>query len=220
MVKTSLFVTFEGGEGAGKTTLMDRLQSTLKSKGFDVLRTREPGGTSLGDKIREILLNPDPLLTIGPKAELFLFLAQRAQHIEQVIQPALSQGKIVLCDRFTDSSVVYQGKARHLGMDFVQQLSATALGDISPELTFFLDVDPSVGLTRTRDTDKENALKGDQDRIEGEGLSFHQLVREGFHHIAKDNPNRCTIIDAMQSKEQVFEQVYPLILKVLEKKHD
>lgn len=217
-VSHPLFISFEGGEGAGKTTLLQSIAHQLRSSGYGVVVTREPGGSKLGDYIRQWLLNKEFDFTIGMKSELLLFLAARAQHIEERIQPALSAGKIVLCDRFNDSTVAYQGYARGLGAEEVQAMCQLVCGSVTPQLTFFLDVDPQVGLRRTKHSHKENAAAGEMDRIESEGLKFHELVRQGFHWIAKQEPDRFTVIDANQAKAAVYEQALAHVKAKLEKR--
>lgn len=198
-LKLPLFVTFEGGDGSGKTTLIDRLKSYFEEEGHSVIATREPGGSRLGELLRDLLLNHEQNVTIGSKAELFLFLAARAQHVEEVISPALLEDKIVLCDRFTDSSIAYQGYARGLGMENVSALSAFATDELLPDLTFFLDISPEVALQRVG---KERQRK--LDKIEREERQFHAKVREAFLQIAKENPSRVKILDATEPKELVF----------------
>jgi dTMP kinase len=200
-----MFVTFEGGEGSGKTTLMSKLEGALHSKGYQVIATRAPGGTPLGKEIRNLLLNPDLGIEIGRRAELMLYLADRAQLIEEVIKPALKEGKVVLCDRFNDSSIAYQGGARGLGVDEVQNLCNEVCQGLNPDITLFLDIDPVIGFSR---------LTQKHDRLEKEKIQFHQQVRETFHKISKKEPDRLFIIDAKQTPEQVFAQA----LKVIEKK--
>jgi dTMP kinase len=198
-----MFITFEGGEGAGKTSLINRIQEMLQCE-HPVLVTREPGGSPLGEQIRQWLLSHDDHVKVGLKAELLLFLASRAQHIEEVIRPALNAGKIVLCDRFNDSTIVYQGLARRLGLSYVQQLCELVCGDVVPELTFFLDIDPKIGLLRT-------VRRGTMDRIESEKLEFHESVRQGFLTLAKQSPLRIHTLDATQSQEQVFQEAAQVI---------
>lgn len=198
----SRFFTFEGGEGSGKTTLIERVKETLLSQGYQTIIAREPGGTLLGEHLRALLLNKSEI-PIDPKAECMLFLASRLQQIEEVIKPALSQGKIVLCDRFNDSTIAYQGVARGLGFEKIQALCRLACDGFAPDLTFFLDIDPLIGLARA-----QNTQAGRQDRIEKEALQFHQKVREGFLRIAKTDKERFLTIDATQTKEAVFKQVY------------
>jgi len=202
--KNALFITFEGGEGAGKTTLIDSVEKDLVSKGYQVLRTREPGGSNLSEHIRGWLLNHDFDVKVGEKAELLLFLAARAQHIEELIKPSLEQGKIVLCDRFNDSTVVYQGIARGLGLETTRQLCELVCEEVQPDLTLVLDLDPVIGLSRTKNAIKENAASGQMDRIESEKLEFHQKVHRGFKQLAAEDTERFVVIDAEQSAQQVF----------------
>lgn len=197
-LKTPLLITFEGGEGAGKTTLIRQLQKLFELEGYPTVVTREPGGSLLGEKIRELLLHRNQM-RISFRAELLLFLAARAEHVEELILPALQMGKIVLCDRFNDSSVAYQGYARGL-IDAVENLSLFATQDLQPDLTFFLDLDPEEGIKR--------ALKDERalDAIESEGKEFHALVRQGFREIAKKYPDRIKTLDASKAPEDVFMQ--------------
>ncbi len=193
-----LFITFEGGEGSGKSTLCERLAVELTSRGYDVIKTREPGGTALSEKIREMVLDKKTPFLIRERAELLLFLAARAQHVEESILPALHAGKVVLCDRFNDSSVAYQGVARHLGKNYVEKLCQLATEGLSePDCTFFLDIDPSVGSQRSL---------GAPDRMEEEGLQFHQEVRQGYLHLADEHPERIVVIDASLLPDEVFAQ--------------
>ena len=198
-----LFISIEGGEGAGKTTLINFLERILQSWGFSVVRTREPGGSILGNEIRSWLLNHRSQIKIGAKAELLMFLAARTQHIEEVIAPALEAGKIVLCDRFNDSTIAYQGIGRGLGFSYVRDLCLSVCGKTIPDLTLYLDVDPVVGLQRTKSISKENAAVGEVDRIESEKLEFHQHVRNAFAQIAKSEPERFITVDASQTQEHV-----------------
>lgn len=197
------FITFEGGEGAGKTSLIISLHAALIEKGYEVMQTRAPGGTEPGKVIRELLLHPtEPVV---PEAELFLYLADRAQHVSKVIRPALSQGKVVLCDRYNDSTVAYQGGARGFGLDRVESLCHFATGGLTPNLTIYLDLDPEIGMERIK---KAQATK---DQIEAEDLSFHRKIRQTFREIAKKHPARFRILDATAPKETVFEQALKLI---------
>lgn len=200
------FITIEGGEGAGKTTLIEKITGVLASRGYDVVKTREPGGSRLSNHIRQWLLNRDSDLPIGYKAELLLFLSARAQHLEELIKPSLSAGKVVICDRFNDSTIVYQGLGRGLGTDYVKQLCDLVCENINPTMTLFLDVEPQVGLMRTRTASKENAKFGELDRIEAERLDFHERVRQGFLMLAKQQPDRIHIIDANQTEDAVFRE--------------
>jgi len=210
--KQGCFITLEGGEGAGKSTLMKSLAAYLSGH-YSVLTTREPGGTPLGEQIRQLLLNTSHPL--APKTELLLFLAARAQHIQEVIAPALAEGKAVICDRFNDSTIAYQGYARNLGVENVQKLCEFVCENVTPSLTFLLDVDPAKGLNRTRQAHKESASQGNLDRIEAEALSFHERVQEGLHRLAHSNPQRIFVLDANRSPEQVFEQAKSHLQKCL-----
>lgn len=201
-----LFITLEGGEGSGKTTLIDQLSLFLKERGQQVVKTREPGGTALAETIRQWLLTRDKNIAIGTQAELLLFLAARAQHIEEFILPALKEGKIVLCDRFNDSTVAYQGLARSLDLSYVKKLCQMVCGEVQPQLTLFLNVDPQVGLDRSKALSKDTSATGELDRIESEKLAFHEKVRQAFIEIAHLDPYRVKTIDANIPQEEVFKQ--------------
>lgn len=188
-------ITFEGGEGAGKSTLISSVASHLTSQGHQVLITREPGGTPLGEKIRDLLLHtPDP---IEAQTELFLFLGARFQHVKEVIQPAIEQGKIVLCDRFSHSTIAYQSFGRSLPQERVEMLCNVAADGVKPDLTYYLDVPVEVGLQR--------ATAHEADRIESQKSTFHERVRQGFVNLAQQDPNM-VLIDATQSIDQVHNQ--------------
>ncbi len=201
------FITFEGGEGAGKTTLIEEISHYLTSRGFEVLKTREPGGTPLGDKIRQLVLE-NRNEKISPLAELALFLASRAQHVEKVIEPALKQNKIVLCDRFNDSSIAYQGIARNLGKKEVEKACQFFSQNLEPTLTFYLDIDPKIGMSRIS---KSRTI----DRIEQEDFSFHIQVRNAFLKIASENPQRIFVIDASLPKTQVQQMAIKKLCSII-----
>ncbi len=205
---SSLFVTFEGGEGAGKSLLVTSLATALREKGLQVTSTREPGGSELGNQIRQLLLQQEKG-SICDRAELLLFLASRAQHVDKLIVPALNAGHIVLCDRFNDSTIAYQGAARGLGVSGVAHLCNFASGGLTPDITFLLDIDPEIGFERLR---KAHERGGSFDRIESEALSFHKLVRKGFLDIAAADPKRVKVIDASQTPEAVFKEVYAALM--------
>jgi dTMP kinase len=209
-LKKHLFITFEGGEGSGKTTLVRKLAENLTKKGLQVVVTREPGGSELGERIRKWLLENKTEISIGAQAELLLFLAARAQHIDETILPALNQGKVVLCDRFNDSSIAYQGVGRNLGFEYVQTLCSMACRNLEPILTFFLDVDPVVGMERRQ----KDAPSGKVDRIESELIDFHKRVREGFLRLSSENQDRIHLLDANLPAESVFEQALSRIQKI------
>lgn len=205
-MKKGIFITFEGGEGAGKTSLIERIKTYLLNKKLNLVFTREPGGTLFGEEIRNLLLK-DRKEKVSAKAELCLFLASRAQHIQDVIIPALSKGKIVLCDRYNDSSIAYQGYARGLGIEDVINFSSYIIEKAIPDLTLYLDIDPQIGLSR---------VKSKYDRIESEKISFHQKIREGFLLLAEKFPDRIKILEASKSKEEVFESAMNYINKYIE----
>jgi dTMP kinase len=209
MLKHKLFITFEGGEGAGKTTLIEGIFRHLTSSGYSVLKTREPGGTKMGEKIRSLLLEVQEG-KVSPFAELSLFLAARAQHIDEIILPALEVGKIVLCDRFNDSSVAYQGVARNLGKEGVSQACQFISQGLHPDLTFYLDIEPSLGLSRVQRTRV-------QDRIEQEGLAFHAKIRKAYLDLVAENPKRMLLIDASLPKERVYQKAIGAINLLLTK---
>ncbi len=202
-----LFVSFEGGEGAGKSSLIAQLDGHLATLGYSTLKTREPGGSTLGDQVRRWLLDTKSDVDIAAMAELCLFLASRAQHLHERIRPALASGGVVLCDRFNDSTIVYQGVGRGLGADRIEAMCQIVCEHTVPDLTFYLDVDPEVGLQRSRSTSKDTAGSGDLDRIESEAIEFHQAIREGYLALAQREPLRLHVIDAHQDPSDVFRQV-------------
>ena len=195
-----MFITFEGADGCGKTTQLKLLADYLVAKGKEVLITREPGSKGLGEKLREILLNYDG--EVAPECESFLFLADRAQHIATIVKPAIEAGKIVLCDRHTDSTVAYQGYGRGLDLDRINYLNSVAVNGVKPDLTIVFDVDIETSMKRVGD---------EKDRMESGGDAFFNRVRNGYLEIAKQEPERVKVIDASQSIEQVFEDVLKLI---------
>ncbi len=197
-----MLISFEGGEGAGKTTLIERLKHRIEKEGFSVLKTREPGGTPLSEKIRSLLL--DSKESIAPLAELALFLAARAQQVEKVIKPALAQNKVVLCDRFNDSSVAYQGYGRGLDPFLVASVADSLSSHLKPELTFYLDLDPQIGLMRA-------SRRAKRDRIEKEEIPFHQAIRDGYLAICASDPHRCHRLDASLPIEQVEEKSWNIL---------
>lgn len=201
-LKKGFFITFEGGEGSGKTTLQHKLFSHLQGKGYATLSTRAPGGTSLGVSIRDLLLHQKNQF-LSKKAELFLFLADRAQHVAELILPALEDKKIVLCDRFNDSTLAYQGAARHGDLEFIELLCSYVTEKLVPDLTLYLDVDPLVGLKRARQAIAKQG-KADYDRLENETLAFHQRVRASYLNIADRHPKRFIVIDSHQHIDEVF----------------
>ncbi len=188
-----LFITFEGGEGSGKTSQLTALLTHLRATGRDAAETRDPGGTPIGKQIRNLLLDPASG-GMAAVTELFLYEASRAQLVHEVIRPALAAERIVLCDRFTDSTVAYQGYGRGLDLDLIARLNALATDGLRPDLTFLLDLAPEAGLARAS---QRVTLRAEQhDRIEGEVLGFHQRVRAGYRAIAAAEPGRVILLDA------------------------
>ena len=194
MSARGVFVTFEGGEGCGKSTQLGILVDELASAGLDVLLVREPGSTTIGESIREMLLDPANC-SMDSGTELLLYEASRAQHVAEVIRPALAAGRLVLCDRFADSSTAYQGYGRGLSLERVASLNESATDGLVPDLTIVLDIDPTEGLARATSTYT--------DRLEAEDAEFHKRVAEGYRSIAKSEPDRVILVDAVGSKEDV-----------------
>jgi len=183
-------------DGCGKTTQLNLLASYLKEKGYDVIITREPGSVGLGEKIREILLNYDG--EVSSNAEAFLFLADRAQHIDTLVKPSVEAGEIVLCDRHTDSTIAYQGYGRGVDIGQIKMLNKLATNGLVPDLTFVFDIDVETSALR---------VGKNKDRMESAGVEFHSKVREGYLALAKDEPQRVKVINAMDSIENIFSQV-------------
>jgi dTMP kinase len=196
-MKKGLFITVEGGDGSGKTTLIKNLHRYLGEKGIGSIVTREPGSTEIGNTIREMVLGPKFIGKMANMTETLLFLSSRAQHIEDLIEPSLNEGKIVLCDRFNDSTIVYQGLGRGLGFEEVKKLCRLACQGVEPDLTFLLDIPPEYSLQR---------LTGEADRIEREKIEFHHMVRDGYLTLADQDPNRFHVLNSLESKEDLFEQ--------------
>jgi dTMP kinase len=204
------FITFEGGDGSGKTTQLKALESHLRARGKSCLSTREPGGTSLGDLIRQVLLEVGKQPITSP-TELFLYLADRAQHIHEVIIPALEQGKIVLCDRHTDSTLAYQGYGRGIDLGLLRSLNGIASQGIKPDLTLLFDCPAEIGLSRTAQRQSQTASGRNEDRFEREKIEFHERVRAGFLELARAEPHRFRIIDAARSSEEVGQEIKNII---------
>jgi dTMP kinase len=204
-----IFITLEGGEGAGKSTLMKGLAQRLGVFGDDVVLSREPGGTEGAETIRALLVTGQADRWT-PLSELCLFYAARQDHLERLIRPALAAGKTVLCDRFSDSTRAYQGQAGGAGRAAVEALDALIVGDTQPDLTLILDIDPQIGLARAA------ARRGTEDRFEGKALAFHTALRSAYLEIAADNPKRCVILDATLPpsalEEAAWAQVQPRLL--------
>ena len=197
-----LFITFEGGDGCGKTMQIKLLDEYLRNKGYRTLLTREPGSIGLGEKVREILLNYDG--EVSPVCESFLFLADRAQNVDCIIKPALEEGTIVICDRHTDSSVAYQGYGRGLDIDRINMLNNIATSGLKPDLTIVLDVDVETSQAR---------VGSEKDRMESAGIEFFERVRQGFLEIAKQEPDRVKVVDSKQSIEDIHKQILELVAR-------
>lgn len=205
---TGLFISFEGIEGTGKSTQVSMLAEYLRQKGRRVVRTMEPGGTEISMKIRELLLSLDSR-GMDQLTELLLYNAARVQHIQEVIAPALSRGDIVITDRFSDSTIAYQGFARGIDLQLIDSLDKIATNKLRPAITLLLDVDVKTGLARNRALSKN-------DRLECEDISFHEKVRTGFIQIAAREPNRVKIVDASESLEGVHRKVVTIVSEFLE----
>jgi dTMP kinase len=211
----AMFITLEGGEGAGKTTRIVELAGSLAERGLKCILTREPGGTDLGKKIRALLLNPDHA-GMAPETELLLYMADRAEHIRAVIRPALGEGKTVLCDRFFDATLVYQGAARGLSPEWTAQLHALVFAGLTPDLTLLLDLPPEVGLARARRQMEKGVRSAQESRFEDETLAFHQRVRDGYLELARRQPERFRVIDAAQDEARVREEIHSAVVAFLE----
>lgn len=208
-MKRGIFITFEGPEGSGKTEQIQRLAVYLKEKGYDIICFREPGATKLGDRIRSLLLDSE--LFLVPRAELLLFEAARDENVFRNIQPALDEGKIVICDRFTDSTLAYQGYGRGLELGEIKKLNEIATKGLKPDLTLLLDIDVEVGLRR-------RGISGKEDRLDKEAIDFHQRLRRGYLEMAQEEPQRWRVIDASQSRDEVFGQVRGMVEGFLERR--
>ena len=199
---SGLFLTFEGPEGAGKSTQLARLVARLEAEGIAHIVTREPGGTPLGTRVRDVLL--DPALTIDPLPEFLLYSASRAQLVANVIRPALDRGEVVVCDRYADSSLAYQGAGRGLDTTLLSSITAAATGGLTPDLTVLLDLDPVVGLERA-------ARRGQPDRLELADLEFHRRVRQGFLELALRSPGRFLVLDATLDQETIHAAIWAAV---------
>lgn len=211
----SIFITLEGGEGSGKSSQINRLAEQLSARGYDVLVTREPGGTPEGEKIRNLLVQRDGG-NWTPCAETLLLFAARVMHINSVIKPALDRGCIVISDRFTDSTLAYQGYGHGYDLHAIAQVQAVSIGDFKPQLTFILDIDVREGLERSnRRLSGEEGDKSAEDRFERLDLVFHEKLRNGFLLIAAREPERCILVNAKQSIEQVASEIFAHTIKRL-----
>ena len=211
MAKQGVFITFEGGEGCGKSTHIQRLVARLRKAGHSVLVTREPGGTEIGEQIRHVLQYSKQSAAMVPETELLLFAASRAQIVRELIRPALRQGQVVIADRFHDSTTVYQGVGRKLDPSTVTLINQLAVGDCLPDLTVVIDLDPRLGLERTRGRELF-------DRMENQSLEFYDRVRQGYRDLARREPQRMKVVDGSRSIEEVEEQIWKLVRETLAKK--
>ncbi len=203
-----IFITFEGGEGAGKSTQVELLRARLSALGRDVIVTREPGGSDLGEAIRALLLAGSS--TVSPLVEALLFNAARCDHLDKLIRPALDAGRWVVCDRFSDSTRVYQGIAGGLDTQILTSLEDVVLSQTRPVLTVILDLPAAMGLQRAKDRRRANAIEG-IDRFEARDLGFHTRLRDGFLEIAQNEPERCVVIDARNNVDEVAAQIWAVI---------
>ena len=206
-MENGFFITFEGADGSGKTTQLNNIKTFLQEKGFDVVTTFEPGATKTGEKIRNILLHSED--SVADSCEMFLFLADRAQHVEMFIKPALKQGKIVLCDRHTDSTIAYQGYGRGQNVELLKKLNQIAVNGLSPDLTLLFDVSTEIAQDR---------IGKDKDRMEAAGIEFHKKVRNGYLELLKENPERIKLINANNSIETVYNETKDIILNLVTNK--
>lgn len=200
------FITFEGPEGSGKSTQIRLLAAALEEQGLGVLATREPGGTTIGDAVRTILLDAHNA-RMSPRTEALLFNAARAQLVDEIIRPALADGLLVLCDRYADSTLAYQGYGHGQSLEPLRQLGRYATGDLTPDLTIYLDIDPLEGLRR-----KQNGAAEEWNRMEQQQLAFHQAVREGYLALARSDPARWHVIDAGQDAATIHQDILACVM--------
>ena len=206
-----MFITFEGGEGAGKSTAIKRIVEKLTSEGYEIVLTREPGGTPIAEEIRNVILDKKNT-AMDPRTEALLYAASRRQHLVEKVIPALKEGKLVLCDRFLDSSLAYQGGARGIGIDTVYNMNLFATEGMLPDLTILFDIKPEEGLARIAANSQREV-----NRLDVEKLAFHNKVRDSFHELAKMFPERFVIVDASKGPDEVFEDAYKAIEDRLKK---
>ncbi len=209
-----MFITLEGIEGAGKTTQLDNMVVYLRSRGFVCHTTREPGGTVIGARIRGILLDPDHH-GLDPYAELLLYMADRVQHMRSVILPRLAEGEVVLCDRFFDATLVYQGYARGLDRNLIRDLHRLVCQDLKPDLTLLFDLDPEVGLERAWREIDSGGRAGRESRFEQEKIDFHRRVRQGYLDLAGREPHRFRRIDAQRSPGKISEEINAVLAEFI-----
>ena len=201
---TGKFITFEGPDGSGKSTVIKAVEEFLQSEGYNILTTREPGGIRIAEDIRRVILSKENTM-MSARAEALLYAASRAQHLAEKVQPALDEGKIILCDRFVDSSLAYQGYGRELGIDEVWSINKFAIGDVLPDLTIFIDIPPHIGLNRVQKSTRK------LDRLDLETLEFHEKVYEGYKKVIEKFKDRFVIIDGENPVETVIEDTLQVI---------
>ena len=210
-MKKGLFIVFEGGEGAGKSTILDKIYDWMNTEGIPCIKTREPGGIKISEQIRSIILDNNNT-EMDERTEALLYAAARRQHLVEKIIPALNEGKVVLCDRFIDSSLAYQGYARGIGMDEILEINKFAIGEYMPNLSIFFDLEPSEGLKRINiDNNRE------VNRLDNEKIDFHNKVREGYYKILEKDKDRIVKVDASKTIDEVYEDVKYIITEWLDK---
>lgn len=210
-----MFITLEGIEGSGKTTQIEGIAGFFRDRGHDCLLTREPGGTRIGRRIRGILLDPKNE-DLVPAAELLLYMADRVQHVRSVILPAIARGEVVICDRYMDATLVYQGCARGLDMGMIRDLYRMIIGDVKPDLTFLLDLPPVIGLARAWKQIDGGERTGEEARFEKEALGFHEKIRTGYLDLARLEPERFHVINAGQSPDRVCRAILAVLSESLD----
>ena len=198
------FITFEGGEGTGKTTLIERLMVDLEISGYKAIKTREPGGSKISEQIRNVILSVNNV-EMDYMTEALLYAASRRQHLEEVIKPNLKKGNIVICDRYVDSSLAYQGYARGLGIERVYKINDYAIDGFYPDLTIYIDVAPEIGLGRIKKNNR------DMDRLDREQISFHEKVREGYLEVSKMFPDRIKVVDGNDTLDNIYEKIKKIV---------
>ena len=211
-MSSGLFISFEGGEGSGKTTQINKLAEILTHNKRKVITTREPGGTPEGEKIRSLIVQREGG-DWNPMAECLLLFAARVMHVEKIIKPALERGKIIISDRFTDSTRAYQGYGRGFSLDMIEKINTLTLGDFKPDLTFILDIEPQKGLSRSsrRLAAEDLQINQTEDRFENMDLEFHEKLRKGFLGIAKKDPKRCVVLDAALPIDDLTKKIHKIV---------
>ena len=210
VTKRGTFITFEGLDGCGKSTQLEKLADKLRAHGLEVTTTREPGGTAIGERIRTLLLDTR-VLGLKPMAELALMFASRAQHLDEIILPALTAGHIVLCDRFTDSSEAYQGGGRQLGSQAIVDFDRVLCGNVKPDLTILMDCDVNASVERARRRNRERTGSSDESRFERENRAFFSRVHAAYHEIARREPERVAVVDARGTPEETHATILAVV---------